>query len=560
MTSPPQAHPAVPAGNDAPVPPARSPAKTSEGASAPGPSEWRRAWILSLALFTAASAVLIWVFWGEAAAAVHVWSTSSTFGHGFLILPIVAFLFYRLRHRLAVMTPKAAPLALVPVIGLTLLWMVADLANVMVVRQFAFIGLWQAIFLLIMGWQVTWACLFPLAYLFLAVPLGSEIIPQLQDITAHIVVQLLRLTGMPVFLDGYYIQIPSGSFLVAEACSGLRFLIVCLALGILVAHLFFRSWAKRLFFVGLCVIVPIIANGMRAYGIIILAHLSDYRLAADVDHIVYGFIFLSIIILVLIGLAALMRDREGSLDNPPEPAAAQPAPRAPAAWRQGAQAFFTCLALGVVVLAHSWTASAKAPPPGGLSVTLQPPAAQPPWSAETAPAAAGWQATFNNSDATLHQSYRDDERQVDLHIGYYAYQREGAEAASEANKLVDDGSAWQVRERRPTVVRLGETTHPIIRLLISHKGEVYLAWYWYRIGGERTNSRLMGKVLEMKAMATGGERSASVVAIAAKVSDDVAAAEALLGDFLQNGVTDNGSLVLHSGPPPHDAPDPDSGN
>src|SRR3546814_20816354 len=93
------------------------------------------------------------------------------------------------------------------------------------------------------------------------------------------VVHLLRLTGMPVFLDGYLIQIPTGSFLVAEACSGVRYLLVSVALGVLTAYLFFRSWPRRLLFVALSVAVPIVATGIRAYGIIMLAPLGGYELA-----------------------------------------------------------------------------------------------------------------------------------------------------------------------------------------------------------------------------------------------------------------------------------------
>src|SRR3546814_20295136 len=76
---------------------------------------------------------------------------------------------------------------------------------------------------------------------------------------------------MTVFLDGYLIQIPTGSFLVAEACSGVRYLLVSVALGVLTAYLFFRPWPRRLLFVALSVAVPIVANGIRASGIIMLA-------------------------------------------------------------------------------------------------------------------------------------------------------------------------------------------------------------------------------------------------------------------------------------------------
>src|SRR3546814_15934844 len=71
-----------------------------------------------------------------------------------------------------------------------------------------------------------------------------------------------------------------------------------------------RSWRRRLFFIALSVVVPIAANGIRAYGIILLAHLSDYRLAVDVDHVLYGLAFLIIVTLILLGIVVLLRERE----------------------------------------------------------------------------------------------------------------------------------------------------------------------------------------------------------------------------------------------------------
>src|SRR3546814_6005612 len=96
---------------------------------------------------------------------ISVVCSSDLYGHAFFIVPVCLFLFYRLRHRLAALQPEPALWALGPIAILCLVWMVGALANAMVVKQFAFVGLWQALFLLILGWRITRAALFPLAYL-----------------------------------------------------------------------------------------------------------------------------------------------------------------------------------------------------------------------------------------------------------------------------------------------------------------------------------------------------------------------------------------------------------
>lgn len=68
--------------------------------------------------------------------------------------------------------------------------------------------------------------------------------------------------------EGLYLSIPAGHFEVAEACSGLRYLMASVALGVLYAYLTYRSPWRRLAFVVLSMVMPIVANGIRAYGIV----------------------------------------------------------------------------------------------------------------------------------------------------------------------------------------------------------------------------------------------------------------------------------------------------
>lgn len=504
---------------------------------------WRRDWASSLALFIGCSILLIWLFRSEIAAAVEVWSDSRTFGHAFFIFPITLFLLYRLRHRLGALRPKAAPRALIPIAGLTLFWMIGDFANLMVVKQFAFVGLWQSLFLLILGWQVTRAAIFPLAYLYLAVPFGSSVIPILQDVTAQIVVHLLRFTGVPVFLEGYHIEIPTGSFLIAEACSGVRYLMVCIALGILAANLFFHSWPRRLLFVGLSVVVPIVANGIRAYGIVMLAHFGHYTLAFNIDHVVYGFVFLSVVTLSLLGLGALLRDRH---DSPP-PDAANPAVSSQASgaveaptFGRSIQVLCAGLAMAVIILTQFWTTTAKAPP-RDLVASLQAPIVASPWVLDSGQAPF-WSPEFHGMDAKLQQSYRRGEEHVDLQIAYYAYQREGAEAVSDLNAIIGGRPELQVLSFGRRKVQIGNVSLPVNGLVIRHGGRTFLVWYWYWIGGENTNSRLAGKLLELKALATGGERAAAIVAISSEVLENTEGTAALLEAFLRQGLNSKGAL------------------
>jgi exosortase A len=512
------------------------------------------AWPGSVVVLAFASTALAWAFRGEIAAAVQVWSNSATFGHAFFIAPICLFLFYRARHRLALLQPSPAPWATVLVAMLAFAWVIGEMANVVVVKQLALVGLWQALFLLVLGWRITRAALFPLLFLYFAVPVGSSAIPVLQDLTAQMVAHLLRTTGIPVFLDGFVIQIPSGSFLVAEACSGVRYLIVSLALGVLAAHLFLRSWPRRLLFVGLSIVIPILANGIRAYSIIMLAHLTDYRTAGEFDHVLYGFLFLGIVTVSLLGLAALLRDRHGPDAGAPAVADVDDRLQRQRPTSKGgvpAQAAYGGAALALIFLAQAWTAVVKEPPVAPVPALLLPHVTAP-WQT-AADGEPGWQPDFHGHDLALQGSYRLGSDQVDLRVAYYSHQREGAEAISDMNNLVGAGKQWRALQVRRATIPVRGKEHPYVRMLLGGRGDSYIVWYWYRVGGQSTSSRMFGKLLELKTL-LGGDRAASVVAIGSRVSADAQRTEALLGAFLNQHLNSDGTLVRLAKPPTAAAP------
>ena len=66
--------------------------------------------------FAGALTLLVWAlaYQPTLLAMAHVWQTSETYAHGFLIAPIAAALGYRLRHVLSAAPLARAPLALLP--------------------------------------------------------------------------------------------------------------------------------------------------------------------------------------------------------------------------------------------------------------------------------------------------------------------------------------------------------------------------------------------------------------------------------------------------------------
>ncbi|MBS7812049.1 exosortase A [Roseococcus pinisoli] len=325
-------------------------------------------WETALAAMAIGLGALGVLFWPEVAAAVSTWDRSSAYGHCWLILPIAAWLAWSRRHRLAGLSPEPLPLAGLLAIGGAAAWFVAERLGIMEGRQFAALGLVWVLVLATLGWRVSWAMAAPLGYLVFLVPFGEFATPWLQDITLDMILFGLRIFGIPHHADGLTIDIPAGTFLVAEACAGLRFLIAAMAFGTLYALCMFRSPWRRLMVMLLAVVVPVIANGIRALAIVLMGHYMGSAEAAAADHVIYGWGFFSLVMVLLI-VAGLPFRQDA---EPAVPASVQPI--RPAAPPRLAAALVIAVGLAALGPVAARALDASVPPPVAETIRLAAPA------------------------------------------------------------------------------------------------------------------------------------------------------------------------------------------
>lgn len=275
---------------------------------------WLPAALLGLAAWGA-------LFHAEAAAAFAVWLKSTAYSHCFFVVPLAAYLAWDRRGLARGLAPRPTPWPALAVLPCALAWFAAERLGIMEGRQLAAVAMLQALGVALLGWRLARVQWPALAYLIFLVPFGSFLVPDLQAITAWCVDVGLELLDIPHVVDAFTIEIPEGTFYVAEACAGLRFLIAAVAFGALYGLLTYRSPWRRLAFLVASIVVPILANGIRALGIVVAGHILGDAEAAAADHLIYGWIFFSIVILLL--TAAGLPFREDTL--PPAPVVA-PAP------------------------------------------------------------------------------------------------------------------------------------------------------------------------------------------------------------------------------------------
>lgn len=473
-------------------------------------------WPRHLLALGAGAAGLLLLFARDAAHMATIWWTSSTFNHCLLIVPIIGWLAWQRAPALRALTPSIWVPGLAIVGAGAFGWLLGDAAGVSLFRHAGLIVMLQGVVAALLGRAAMRVLLFPLLYALFLIPAGEELVPALQGITAHISMALLGLAGVPAHMEGVFITTPAGYFEVAEACSGVKFLVAMFALGVLVAHVGFRARARRLLFVAAAVIVPVLANGARAFATIYVAGETSTRTAAGFDHIVYGWFFFGIVIAALLSGAWRFFDRApDALPEAPHNAPAQ-APALPLM-------LALCLSLAAAPLLWSGMATARAH--DAVVATLQAPAL-PGWSPVARDAGLPWSPRFVGADRMLVQRYRDRAgREVDLAIAVYARQAEGRELVGYGQGAVapESGWSWSQSTAPPASGRADR---------IVSRGVTRDVLSFYGVNGVTTGNEAEVKLLTLKARLLGRPASGVAILVSGEAIGGAAASRALLDDFL----------------------------
>ena len=141
-------------------------------------------------------------------------------------------------------------------------------------------------------------------------------------------------------------------------------------------------------FLALAVLVPIIANGFLAYGLVMIAHLSGLELAVGADHVTFGLVFLSFVMLCLLAVGSLFREKKRV-----DPSTQETVRAAAEAMKTPGKAVLLGTALGAVLVAGTAAAYAPVIENRGVqqaaTIDLIPPVVGPGWSA-VADTQSGW--------------------------------------------------------------------------------------------------------------------------------------------------------------------------
>lgn len=459
---------------------------------------WRRHGVI----LSGVVAALLILFFRDVSDLAGIYWNSTTYGHCLFVLPVFAWLVWQRRDGLVQLTPRGWWPGLAIVGAGASAWLLGFAGEVALFRHFGLVVMIQGSVLAVLGPNVARGLVFPLAWLFFLVPFGESLEGPLQDFTASMAIALLGLAGVPATMDGVLITTPNGYFEVAEACSGAKFVIAMIAYASLVANVCFISWRRRAAFFAMAMVVPVIANGFRAFGTIYAAWLTSVEAATGLDHIIYGWVFFALVMagVLAIGWRWFDRDPDAAWFDPS-------ALQGPVARRLDAP-LAGVVALLVAALALGW-ASVIAGRADAMPQRIALPKLSY-WSQGEQPVAARWQPHYPGADHRVTARYTDRMGgTVDLSVALFANQREGKEMIGFGLGPIRENDLWVRVEGLPdleggTAIRM-RAPGPVERETVT----------FYVVGDIVTGSERRAKIETMRVRLFGGRQRAMAITLSA---------------------------------------------
>ena len=218
-------------------------------------------------LFAVAAVAAILPFAHVLGSLYNIWNLKPEYSHGVIIPVLSAFLIWRQRAELRNLpfTGSWTGLGLIA-LGLVLRF-VGAATTMHTFEHYAFLLVLYGLVLALTGPAVFRRLWMPLIILVFAVPLPSffnnSLSLHLQLLSSELGVWVIRAAGVSVLLEGNIIDLGNYQLEVAEACSGLRYLLPLMTLSFIIAYLFRGPVWQRVVILLSSIPITVIMNSLR---------------------------------------------------------------------------------------------------------------------------------------------------------------------------------------------------------------------------------------------------------------------------------------------------------
>ncbi|MGQ9687941.1 MAG: VPLPA-CTERM-specific exosortase XrtD [Desulfobaccales bacterium] len=439
--------------------------------------------ILSLLLLL----TLLWAYWPVITRLLTRLAADEDYSFGLLLPLVSAYIVYLKWPRISQLALTPAWTGLAVLFAGLILYVLGELSTDQYSPALSFVVSLGGVVFLAGGWGLLLLVLFPLFLLFFMIPLPQFLIQKLtlplQMLSSRLATAILHLFGVPAVRQGNIIDLGVRQLQVVAACSGLRYILALLALGLIFCYFYQRRLWKAAILIIAVIPAAIFANALRVAAMGVYPDLQKGFWHGFTGWLIFVFCFGCLLM-----LNKVLNWREAQTGGPPAPEN----PGSDAAPSRDQPASAPLLAGIMLILAA-----------GGLGLRLgdippvllkQPldrfPMQLGPWQGRSSlidPIM--FKAT--GADTYLNADYTDGAgHTINLWIAYYENQKGGGAVHSPFSCLT--GSGWELLEIGTTEAAPG---HPVRYMLMQQGGNKYLVYYWYLQRGRWLASEYWNKLL-----------------------------------------------------------------
>lgn len=223
--------------------------------------------LLSLGIL---GAIVIWFYWPVLVGLIEHLLDNDDYSYGLLIPFVSGYIVFKKWPQISQTPWSPSWWGLLILMGGLVLNIIGELAADLYVPRLGFITTVGGLVILLGGWRIFRVLSFPLLLLLMMIPLPQLITHRLtlplQLISSQLATGFLQLFGIPVFRQGNIIDLGVRQMQIIDACSGLRYILALLALGVIFCYFYQRQpWKIAIL---LIVLIPatIFANAVRVAG------------------------------------------------------------------------------------------------------------------------------------------------------------------------------------------------------------------------------------------------------------------------------------------------------
>lgn len=241
---------------------------------------------------------------------VKDWGVNPNYSHGYLIPVISLYMVYSMRETLAKIKIEPWPLGLILIIIACVQLVVARAASEYFLQRTSIIVLFTGVALYFFGKKMTKQLMFPILYLIFMVPvptiIWNEIAFPLQLLSSQLTENVISLSGMAIYREGNVITLPSITLEVVGACSGLRSLMMMLALSAAIVFFSGLSRTRKIILFLFAVPVAVVGNVFRLTATAFLSNSYGEKFAEGFLHEFSGLVVFFLGLILLMGFYKLL--------------------------------------------------------------------------------------------------------------------------------------------------------------------------------------------------------------------------------------------------------------